>query len=263
MKNVKYCTALLSLCALSTTHAVVNLEVTITSNAASDGVYFTPVWTAFHDGSFDIFDPGVAASAGLEALAEDGNNGVIDSAFGTASGRLSQTVNNPSGPGPGLFGPGSSNSVQIMVDETDNRYFSYASMILPSNDAFFANGNPTAIELFDALGNFNGEQTITIFGANVWDAGTEVNDTFGAPFSMIGGTSTDEGGTVALHAGLDNFVGTALGNGNILGVALDNGLAPIATITVNVVPEPSTYAAIFGSLVLGTVMVLRRRKAGK
>ncbi|MHC4226836.1 MAG: spondin domain-containing protein [Planctomycetota bacterium] len=37
------------------------------------GVYFTPVWMGFHDGSFDLFDPGGLASEALERLAEDGD----------------------------------------------------------------------------------------------------------------------------------------------------------------------------------------------
>jgi len=33
-------------------------------------------------------------------------------------------------------------------------YFSYASMILPSNDAFVANGNPLAFPIFSESGEF-------------------------------------------------------------------------------------------------------------
>lgn len=244
---------------IGTVHAGINLQVTVENLASDGGLYFTPVWTGFHDGSFDIFDAGSPASAGLEALAEDGNNSILSADFGSANGRLELVVNDPGGPGPGLFAPGSSASAQLMVDEVANRYFSYASMLLPSNDAFFANASGLDVELFDAMGNFNGTQTIMIFGVDVWDAGTEVNDTMGAPFSAIGGTSSDEGGLVALHTGLDNFIGTQLGNGDTLDSAF-MGATPIAQITVTQVPEPSTYAAMFGALALASVCYIKRRK---
>lgn len=59
---------------------------------------------------------------------------------------------------------------------------SYASMIIPSNDAFIGNHNPQGIELFDVAGNFNGKKIITILGSMVWDAGTELNTEMDAAF---------------------------------------------------------------------------------
>ena len=38
-----------------------------------------------------------------------------------------------------------------------NRFFSYAAMIIPSNDAFIANGSPFAHPVFDEQGSFVGE----------------------------------------------------------------------------------------------------------
>ena len=49
------------------------VEVTVSiENLAPRNVNFlTPVWVGFHDGSFDSYDVGVAATPGLERIAED------------------------------------------------------------------------------------------------------------------------------------------------------------------------------------------------
>ncbi|WOO39576.1 spondin domain-containing protein [Rubellicoccus peritrichatus] len=228
--------ALLSMTTLPLFANATEVRVTVENLAPSDGLYFTPVWFGFHDGSFDLHDIGGAASAGLESLAEDGMTATLDGEFGSADGRQSNVLAAPSGIGPGLYNPGAIASFTLDLNTAENRYLTYASMLLPSNDAFFGNGNPLAVELFDADGNFTGERTIIIIGENIYDAGTEVNDTMGAPFSMIGGTSSDEGGLVALHSGLDNFIGSALGNGDILGSAFSSS-TQIARITISeVVP---------------------------
>ncbi|MEO0509526.1 MAG: spondin domain-containing protein [Verrucomicrobiota bacterium] len=250
--------ALLSIGLFSQANAAFDVRISVVNDAAVDGLYFTPLWTGFHSGNFDLFDPGSTASAGLEELAEEGMAVTLNTEFGTGSGRLSNSLASDSGIGPGLFDPGRSASFDITLDESANRYLSFASMLLPSNDAFFGNGNPTAYELFDAMGNFNGPFSITILGQNIWDAGSEVNDTLGAPFSMIPGDSTDENVGVSLHPGLDDFVGTALGNNDILGTAFTN-LTPIATINISAVPEPSSFAAIAGVLALGWTAFGRRR----
>lgn len=258
MTNKFYGIAALSLGILSQASATFDVRVSITNNATTGGVYFTPLWSGFHDGSFDLFDSGTVASAGLSELAETGSPATLSSEFGSSAGRVSTVLASDSGIGPGLFDPGRTASFDISLDEASNRYLTFASMLLPSNDAFIGNGDPLQNELFDSMGNFNGPITINLFGANVYDAGSELNDTMGAPFSTIGGTSTNTVNGVSIHAGLDNFIGTTLGDGNVLGQAF-SGMTPIATITVSAIPEPSTFAAIAGFMVLG-ITVLRRRQ---
>ncbi len=74
------------------------------------------------------------------------------------------------------FGPGTSLSMifNLTPMSTSSRYFSYASMVVPSNDAFIANDKLLAFQVFDPMGGFIGANFI-VLGSMVRDAGTEVN----------------------------------------------------------------------------------------
>ena len=160
---------------------------------------------AFHDGSFDIFDEGGMASASLESIAEDGATGTLGAEF-EASGAGSRHATVISGGDIPPFAPGDSNAMTFRLDGASplSRYLSFASMVIPSNDAFVANGDPIAMEIFDEAGNFVGAEII-IVGSQVWDAGTEVNDEVPANTAFLEqaapDTGDDEGGTVQLHEG--------------------------------------------------------------
>ncbi|NET40367.1 MAG: CHRD domain-containing protein [Cyanothece sp. SIO1E1] len=101
----------------------------------------------------------------------------------------------------------------IDVDPSSNTYFSYASMVIPSNDAFIANGSPTAHPLFDAEGNFIATP-FYVTGIEALDAGTEVNDELPANTAFFGqaapNTGVDENGVVALHPGFNEGPGGIL-----------------------------------------------------
>ncbi|MEL7239093.1 MAG: spondin domain-containing protein, partial [Planctomycetota bacterium] len=236
------------------------VEVTVTSNAPTGGVYLTPLWVGFHDGSFDNFTPGTPASEGLEVIAELGDTSVRQTEFLAAQpGAVGATL--ASGLGAPVFSPGESEFFDLSVgDATTNRFFSFAGMVVPTNDLFAGNGN--AIELFDAAGNFNGPVTITVFGSNIWDAGTEVNDFANGPAFVVGVDATlgtEENGNVSLffsdpNAGayLDSIL-DAETPVNTIGSTFDAS-TPLYRITV--VPEPATL----GLAALGGVALLRRRK---
>ena len=183
----------------------VNVRVTVENLAPEEGNFLTPVWLAFHDGSFDIFDEGSIATAGLESIAEDGATGTLGEEF-EASGAGSVHATVTSGGEIPPFAPGASNSITFSLDGTSpqNRYLSYASMIIPSNDAFVANGDPMAGQIFDEEGNFTGAEII-VMGSQVWDAGTELNDEVPANTAFLAqampDTGSGEGDTVELHAG--------------------------------------------------------------
>ena len=98
-----------------------------------------------------------------------------------------------------LLRSGESISQTIKVEaRLTNRFFSYAAMLFPTNDGFIANDDPQGIEIFDEQGNFIGAD-FTVFGDQVWDGGTEVNDEeqTSIPFTPpIFGLSVDEGGVI-------------------------------------------------------------------
>lgn len=217
------------------------IKVTITNRAPANGTFLTPVWVGFHDGSFDLYDPGAAVSPAFERLAEDGDNAPLMAAF-TASGKGNAQATVGGGP----IAPGTSVSFLFDLDGSSakSRYFSYASMVIPSNDAFVANGNPMAFPIFSAGGIFQ-PADFTVLGSMVNDAGSEVNDErpmntafFG---QVIANTGVVQNGVVAIHPGF-----LPKGSGGILDSAMFAGAdfkAPgyqIARIQVEQVPEPTT-----------------------
>ncbi len=240
------------------------LRVTVENPNPVNGFYITPVFVGFHDGGFDTFNLGSPASPGLELLAEDGPTDLLATEF-AAPGRVSGAVPGPMGfgsmPGqpPVIDGGETASTLVSIADPTTSRYFTFASMVIPSNDAFIGNNNPLAYQVFDVAGNFLGPLAIEVFGNELWDAGTEVNDRMGAAFSTLGGTSSDEGGTVHAHPGLDNFEGTGTPVGTV-----GAGLAPgpndlIARITITQIPEPGTIT--LWALALAAGLLVRRRRA--
>lgn len=234
----------------------INVRVTVQNLAPGGGTLLTPLWAGFHNGGFDVYDSGEPASAFLERLAEDGNTGPISDAFTAIAGGNQGTLS-------GALTPGASGSITLAVDDA-NRFFSYAAMVIPSNDAFIANGSPTAFEIIDQAGNFIGANFF-VTGADVLDAGTEVNDELPANTAAFGqaapNTGVDEFGLVRGHGGF-----LPVGSGGILD---DPAFAnadftakgfPIAHITVAPVPIPGALVLMVSSL-LGLGLFRRRGSA--
>ena len=185
-----------------------NIRVTVTNEGPEGGTFLTPTWVAIQDGGFDVYNAGEAAAGYLEALAEDGATDPISGAF-AGSGAVGQdgVVTGPDGLAAGPLDPGESGSIVLTVDPRQSQFLSYASMVIPSNDAFIASpDNPQGIRIFDDYGNFvgGGDQAT---GADVLDAGTEVNTEDDAAFlnQTAPDTGVDEGGVVSLHPG---FIGS-------------------------------------------------------
>jgi hypothetical protein len=286
---IQYATLAVAFCLWHAASAQALLvEVEITNNAPSNGVAITPVWAGFHDGSFDSYNGGLSSQEGLERLAEDGNTSVISADFlggytyidaGTSSKVLSSQAGADrvdgtiASAGPPPLTPGESTSQQFTIDiDGSNRYFSYASMVLPSNDYYIANGNPTA---HDLMSLYDGSGSITFnvgLAGAVNDAGTEVND-----FNTSAGNGLFPGrglpaGQGGPNVGADeNGVNTNVASPfsgflNSAGVDLtgfdfnDTGLYPngIATITITAVPEPSTL--LLAGLGLAGILSFVRKK---
>lgn len=68
-----------------------------------------------------------------------------------------------------------------MVDTNVNRFFTFASMTIPSNDLFIGNDNPAAFQILDNDGNLLISQ-INQTASQIWDANSEVADPANAAF---------------------------------------------------------------------------------
>lgn len=248
-------------------HAI-TVKVKVENVSKYDGLWFTPVFFGFHDGSFDTFDSGVAATSSIEALAEGGDtSGLVGDIAGVTGAKSHVLEDNASAAigGPAvLFSPGESNYFTVDLDAVLNRYLSFATMILPSNDSFLGNSKP-GYELFDILGNFNGAQEINLFASNIWDAGTEENDFIGAPLSPLPGMSTDTiGGSVSLlgQSGLNGFNGRELAVGTYLSNDLMVG-DQVARISVQQVPDSTQYIGFMGAIALIGFRFMTKKRMGE
>jgi hypothetical protein len=164
------------------------ITVSITNNAPEDGTFQTPFWVAFHDG-FDTYDRGRPSSPGLESLAEDGDTALITEEFAfSGQGQIDGTIGNAP------IAPGETVHLTFNVDPTQGNanFFNYASMILPSNDTFIANGDEFAHQVFDENGNFI-PLDFTVTGSQALDAGTEVNDELPANTAFFGQQTPNTG----------------------------------------------------------------------
>lgn len=224
--------------------AAVDVRVTVENLAPANGTFITPVWVGFHDGTFDLYDRGAPASPALERLAEDGAIAPLSAAFlASLAGVVDGALFGPTIP---PVGPGETASAVFSLDAlaATSRYLSYASMIIPSNDAFIANGNPTAFRIFADDGTFLGTQ-FTVLGTMILDAGTEVNDEVPANTAFFGqmapNTGLDQNGTVELHPG---FIpgGPILSDPMFANADFLAANYQVVRITVGLVPEPGTVA---------------------
>ncbi len=279
-------------CAGSANAAIVNVNVQVENLSPTGGVAFTPVWVGFHSGNFDTYNSGAAAgrvAAGLERLAEDGDvstlrsdfqagqtyvnamgtNGAVASAGATA-GRIDGVIGSPSGPPP--LQPGQSATAMFAVDDGGaNNFFSYASMVLPSNDFFVGNGDAMGIDLSGILANGGTISFLIGTPGTVNDAGTEAEDfNFSAAnglFGLTGGQSGPNQGPDDASAFVRNVTGNPFdtfanipGGADLTNLNFNDGAlysgGGIGRITISAVPEPSSLALLFSS----SAFVLLRRK---
>ncbi|MBE9113152.1 spondin domain-containing protein [Nodosilinea sp. LEGE 07298] len=183
-----------------------NVTVSIENLSPDNGAFLTPLWFGFHDGTFDTYDRGRPVSPGLESLAEDGATELISqefdlAGFGTVQGTILGTEGTP-----GPIDPDEVATFTVELDPNDpgSRFFNYASMVIPSNDFFIANGNERAHPIFDEAGNFIGADFI-VLGSQVLDAGSEIDDEIPANTAFFGqmapNIGVDENGVVDLAEG--------------------------------------------------------------
>jgi Spondin_N len=252
--------AALSALALASTAQAAPVQVTVTVEnlAPANSISFAPLHLGFNQGQFDAFNAGQTATPGIVSVAEGGSGTVWQADFAAAEPNAVRGVI-----GMPLF-PGQSRSAVFTVDASMNRFFTFASMVIPSNDYFIGNDSPTKYGLFDA----NGQQQITsidLTASDLWNAGSEVFSVAGAAFLVNGNNDirTAENGVVGLDfAGLSGFNGETTAAGYVF----DSQMAastPIYRIgfAVAAVPEPQTYVLMAVGLL--TLAGLSRRRAAR
>ncbi len=162
--------------------------VTLTNISAGGGAMITPVapvFWALHDTRWSLFEPGSAASAGLETLAEDGGPGGLiaehTDALGIGStGAQPITRERPDASAGPAF-PGESFQFSFPRDPAYPR-LTIAAMVVESNDAFFS-FHPEGVPLYTEAGTVRLMEDINADirrNLAIWDAGTEANEVPGA-----------------------------------------------------------------------------------
>lgn len=227
--------------------AVVQLTVTVENLAPQNSVAFAPLRVGFHSGVFDAFNIGQVAGPAIVSVAEGGSGADWFPAFAAADpGAVTGTVlPNPAGP----LLPAGSGKQTFTIDTDVNPFFTFAAMVIPSNDLFIGNDAPTGFRLFDGSGNLL-ISNIVQRARDVWDAGSEVFHPAAAAFVGNNGLRSDQNSVVAF-----NFAELAAFNGLLTGVGyhFDSQLLADSDIyrisfTAAPVPVPAALPLLFGGI---------------
>jgi len=209
-------------------------DLTIEITNLTNAVYFTPLLVSAHNAQTHLFQPGVAASASLQAMAEGGDISGLEAELSAAG------ANNVANPGGGLLAPGAMASTSLRTDKNNTR-LSVVAMLLPTNDGF---AGLNAIKIPKKRGTY----TYYIKG---YDAGTEANDEIinggGAPgvpgipadpggnggSGASGVTNTENNTTVHVHRGTLGDM-DPVGGISDLDSSVHHWLNPVAKVVVTV-----------------------------
>jgi hypothetical protein len=249
---------------------VVDVTVTFENLAPTNSVAFAPLRLGFGNGTFDAFNSGEAATDPIISVAERGTGNTWFPAFSAAepnavlgsvvgSGALPQLV--PAGNA--NMNRASTGSQTFRVDTGVNRFFTFASMVVPSNDLFIGNDDPMEYELFDATGNLLINE-IFVSAGEIWDAGSELAIPLNGAF-VVGATNgnrVEQNGVVSFDfSELAAFNGFTTAHGYSFTNAGLTGGTHIGRISfsVTVVPEPSSLALV-GLMSVGIVFRRHRKR---
>jgi hypothetical protein len=253
--------------------AVVDVMITFENLSPINSVAFAPLRFGLHNGTFDAFDVGTTATDPIISVAERGNGATWFDAFQAAdptavlgsvvgAGTSPQPV--PAGNVGGNFA--SSGSQTVRIDTSVNQFFTFASMVVPSNDLFIGNDNPMQYRILDDAGNLLINEIFQSAG-QIWDAGSEFADPANGAFVMGGTNSnrTPQNGVIAFDfAELGAFNGSTTNAGytfSNVDLTAGTNIGRISFSAV-VVPEPNSMG-LFGLICVGAAFRRLLRKAAK
>ena len=238
---------------------LVTVTVTAQNLSPANSLSFAPLRLGFNNGTFDAFNIGQVAGAAITSVAEGGSASAWFPAFAAAD---PTSVRGSVGGGP--LQPGQTASNRFVVDTAVNPFFTFATMVLPSNDYFLGNDSPTRFRLFDSTGKL----TTTSIGQkarDIWDNGSEAFDPANAAF-LVGGVNdrrTPQNGVVSFDfAELSRFNGLTTAGGYTFDsqLAADTDVYRIsfAADPVAVPAPPAVVLVALGACGLAGVRRLRR-----
>lgn len=186
-------------------------NTTLAHSQGSSAVPVSPGVFVVHTQPNPLYTLNAVASPGLEDVAEDGDNDVLNTEAAGAPGvKLNTKIDGSFAGGPPLE-PGEQLFIEVEVVPGD--LFSFAMMFIQSNDGFYApTGN--GIPFFNGDTPRSGDITGEVF---LYDAGTEVNEEPGtgpnqAPRQGAPNTGAIENSTVKLMSNVnDGFTYPATG----------------------------------------------------
>jgi hypothetical protein len=232
----------------------VQVRVTVENLAPTNSISLAPFRFGFGNGTFDAFNAGSAgfllgnpdiATAPIVTVAEGGSGSTWFPAFQAAEpGANTGSVTGPGGP----FLPGQVGSTIIEVNSA-NRFFTFGTMVVPSNDHFLGNDDPMEYEVLDSNGNLI-LSSIVQAADEVWDAGSETENPANAAF-LVGGVNAqreNENDVVRFNfSDLSAFNGLTTAPGYIFDSSLISVTSPVLRVSFEVIPEPASLALLGGA----------------